>query len=41
MKEGLPGQFAENIVQQMMDYEVRGLKIDLEFKDFMEALTKV
>jgi hypothetical protein len=39
MKEGLPGQFAENVVQQMMDYEARGLRIDPEFKDFMEALT--
>jgi hypothetical protein len=39
MKEGLLGQFAENVVQQMMDYEVRGLKVDMEFKDFMEGMT--
>jgi hypothetical protein len=39
MKEGLPGQFAENVVQQMMEYEAKGLKINPEFKDFMEALT--
>jgi hypothetical protein len=38
MKEGLLGQFAKNIVQRMMDYEVRGLKIDPEFEEFMEAL---
>jgi hypothetical protein len=37
--EGLPGQFAENIVQRMMDYEARGLKIDLEFEEFTGALT--
>jgi hypothetical protein len=39
MKEGLPEQFAENVVQQMMDYERRELKVDLEFKDFMEGMT--
>jgi hypothetical protein len=35
MKEGLPGQ----LVQQMMDYEARGLKVKIEFKEFMEGLT--
>jgi zinc knuckle protein len=39
MKEGLPGQFAENVVQQMMDYEARGLNVEMEFKDFMEGMT--
>jgi hypothetical protein len=39
MKEGLPGQFAENVVQQMMNYEARGLTVEIEFKEFMEGLT--
>jgi hypothetical protein len=39
MKEGLPGQFMENVVQKMMEYKAKGLKIDLEFPEFMEVLT--
>jgi hypothetical protein len=39
MKEGLPGKFAETVVQRMMDWEAAGLEPDLEFKGFMESLT--
>jgi hypothetical protein len=39
MKEGLPGQFAENVVQTMIDLETAGLVPEPEFKGFMESLT--
>jgi hypothetical protein len=40
MKEGLLGQFTENIVQRMMDWEALRLNPELSFKGFMEKLTQ-
>jgi hypothetical protein len=40
MKEGLLGQFTENVVQGMMDWEVLGLDPAPNFKVFMEKLTR-
>jgi hypothetical protein len=41
MKEGLPGQFAENVVQGMMDWEVLRLDPAPNFKVFIEKLTRM